>query len=237
VKQQYNEYKISTEPFVPDLISGAMWQLEIEGITEDDSYLSVFAKKEIITQSHINEILNKLVAESLINSFQVTEVKIENKNWNAEWEKTINIIKVNEKIIIKPTFREYIPQEDQIVLTIDPKMSFGTGEHQTTKLMLMMVQKYIQPGIKVLDAGTGTGILAIASVKFGASSALAFDNDEWCYENAIENCRLNSVEDKVEFRLAEINQIIENEFDLVLANINKNILVEISHQLKSKLKS
>jgi len=113
-------------------------------------------------------------------------------------------------------------------------MSFGTGEHQTTKLVLSLLEKYIKPGNKVLDVGSGTGILAIASVKLGAVSAIALDSDETCFDNCIENCSLNNVTDYVKTVTGENVSIEENNFDLILANIQKNVLLEIADKIKLK---
>jgi len=132
-------------------------------------------------------------------------------------------------------FKNYSAKDNEIVLTIDPKMSFGTGEHQTTKLILRLLEKYVQIKMKVLDVGSGTGILAIAAVKLGAEKVVAIDFDEICLENCKENCVLNNVEDSVEILTGEIDEVKKKDFDLVLANIQKNVLLEIAEKIKSKL--
>lgn len=111
-----------------------------------------------------------------------------------------------------------------------------TGQHQTTKLILLSLEKYIKKNETVLDVGSGTGILGIASVKLGAKKVIGIDNDEWCFENAKENIITNNVEDKVEIRFGEIKDIKENNFDLIIANILKNILLEIAEEIKKRLK-
>ena len=122
-----------------------------------------------------------------------------------------------------------------MVITIDSKMSFGTGEHQTTRLVIRLLEKYTPAGGRVLDAGTGTGVLAIAAILLGAGSAIGFDNDEWCLLNAKENTDANNLSDKIEIRLCEISGIPENNFDLILANIQKNILLPIANDIKNHL--
>lgn len=184
----------------------------------------------------VKSFLKHLVESTVINSFEYSLKTIEEINWNEEWEKNLKVIKVTERIVIKPSFREYSPAPDEIVITIDPKMSFGTGEHQTTKLMLSMCEKHIDKKTKVLDVGTGTGVLAIAAVMLGADYALGIDNDEWCYENALENIDQNHVYGKVEFRLAEVGTIAEHDFDCLLANIQKDVLLIIAKDLVSKVK-
>ena len=179
----------------------------------------------------------KLKNEKLIESFRIEKEILEDKNWNEQWENSREVIRVSDRIVIKPTFKEYSAKPNEIVLTIDPKMSFGTGEHQTTKLILKLLEKIVKPGMNVLDVGSGTGILAIATVKLGASNAVAVDFDEVCLENCKENCELNVASDTVEVVTGEIDDVKEKDFDLILANIQKNVLLEIADKIKSKLKS
>ena len=115
------------------------------------------------------------------------------KNWNSAWEETIRPIRVSERIVVAPTWHPFNGGPGDIVLTIDPKMSFGTGYHESTRLLLGLMERHLRIGARVLDAGTGTGILAIAALKLGAASAIAFDIDEWSFVNAVDNTRLNGV--------------------------------------------
>lgn len=236
--KQYQEFIVRTEPFVPEILTGVLWQLDINGLTEEDNFLKVyFSTASETKQQEIENVLKELEAEKLINSFSVEGNTFEDRNWNEEWEKSIEVIHATDRIVIKPTFREYSPKPGELVITIDPKMSFGTGHHQTTKLILSMLEQYVKPGMRVLDAGTGTGVLAIASVLLGAEYALGFDNDEWSVVNAEENAELNNVTGKTEFRQSEINLIEEQKFDLVLANIHKIILMDLAADLVKFLHS
>ena len=233
--KNYKVFTITSEPFLPDILSSLMWELEISGLTEEADSIKVFSGSgNAVNETKISDLLDKLVAEKLIKSFSINKEILEDKNWNELWEKGREIIRATKRIIIKPTFKNYSPRENEIVLTIDPKMSFGTGEHQTTKPVLSLLEKYIKPGNKVLDVGSGTGILAIASVKLGAVSAIALDSDETCFDNCIENCSLNNVTDYVKTVTGEIVSIEENNFDLILANIQKNVLLEIADKIKLK---
>ena len=146
------------------------------------------------------------------------------------------MIVVSDTLVIKPSFKEYSAKPNQIVITIDPKMSFGTGEHESTKLSLLFLEKYVKNGMKILDVGTGTAVLAIASVKLGASKVIAIDNDEWCYENSIENCEVNEVREKVDIRLCEIKDVAEKDFDLIVANIQRDILLEIKNEIRERIR-
>jgi len=229
-------YKIFTKPFDPELISGIIWDFDITGLLEDDDHISVFTSgNSTDTEAEFNVALNKLRTDKLIESFRIEKEIQEDQNWNKLWEKSREVIRVSDRIFIKPTFKNYSAKDNEIVLTIDPKMSFGTGEHQTTKLILRLLETSVKPGMKVLDVGSGTGILAIASVKLGAKKVVAVDFDKICLENCKENCVLNNVEDSVVVVTGEIYDVKEKDFDLILTNIQKNVLLEIAEKIKSNL--
>lgn len=231
----YKEFLITADPFNADLLSGILWELDITGLSEEVNCLKVFSSS--ISQIDIETVLSNLVKNKMLRSFNVEENFIEEKNWNEEWEKSREVIRISNRIIIKPTFKEYIAKPGEIVLTIDPKMSFGTGEHQTTKMVLRLLENSIKPGMQVLDVGSGTGILAIAAVKLGAVSVIANDIDDWCYKNSIENSELNDTAGKIDFRICTINEIKEDNFDIIIANIQKTILIEICNDIKARIKS
>ena len=231
----YKEFTITAIPFIPEVVEGILWQLNISGILEEENFIKVFcAEESTTTQEKISAQLQKLVMEAVIESFIVSEKVLENKNWNEEWEKSREVIVVSDTLVIKPSFKEYSSISDQIVITIDPKMSFGTGEHQSTKLSLLFLEKYVKKGMKILDVGTGTAILAIASAKLGAGKIIAIDYDEWCYENSMENCQVNSVQEQVDIRLCEIREVAEKDFDLVVANIQRDVLIRISKDIRNR---
>lgn len=236
MNKSYKEYIITAEPFNVEILSSILWELNIDGINEEVNCLKVFAQDELVTIQSIENELRHLQEYKLLREFSVQENFIVEKNWNEEWEKSREVVRVSDKIIIKPTFKEYEAKSNEIVLTLDPKMSFGTGDHQTTKICLMFIEKYLKPGMKVLDVGSGTAILGIATAKLGAANVIAFDIDDWCFENGIENTNLNDVSDKVEIRKCELKEIEESDFDLIIANIQKNILLELAEGFKSRIK-
>ena len=232
----YKEFQIRTNPFLPEIVTGVLWELNISGLMEEENFLKVFVNEDDISKSVIKKLLGKLMEEQLITDFSVEEKRLENRNWNEEWEKNLNVIRVTDKIVIKPSYKEYKPLKSEIVITIDPKMSFGTGEHQTTKLMLKLIEKHLKQGMKILDVGSGTAVLSIAAIKLGAELAIAIDDDELCLVYGNENCGINSIENKIDIRTGEIKDIEEKDFDLVFANIQKNVLIEIADQIKYRLK-
>jgi ribosomal protein L11 methyltransferase len=233
--KSYKEFIIRTEPFLPEIITGILWELNIAGLVEEDNLIRVSAVKTEVNKKMVRDQLIKLMNVNLISNFSVEENEIENKNWNEEWEKSLKIIKVTDKMVIKTSMQKYEKKDDEIVIVIDPKMSFGTGEHQTTRLMLQFIEQYINDGMNILDAGSGTAVLAIACIKSGAKYALAIDNDELCLDNGLENIKLNNVEDSLDIRIAEIKDINETNFDLILANIQKNVLTDIAGEIAKRI--
>ncbi len=214
-------------------------EMEFEGYQQFDDELIAFISQK---NFHIGdrERIERLLAVYPGKNFIQAEKPVEERNWNSEWEQTIQSQEIGS-FLVKPTWVNRKPEEGQILLEIDPKMAFGTGCHATTRLMLKMVPEYIKPQSKVLDAGTGTGILAIAAAKSGAEKIIAFDMDERSVQNASENILLNEEVDKVEIRQGSIETICKADslgrrslgagglpdFDVILANINKNTIFEM----------
>ena len=231
----YFKYEIFFKPFNPELVSGILWTLDINGIEENEQSLTVYSQKENL-ENQLESLMQNAVKSGLIEKYELVAGEIENKNWNEEWEKNLNVIEITENIVIKPTFRNYDDGEGKLVIEIDPKMSFGTGEHETTRLMIELIEKHLRKGDKVLDVGSGTGALAIIAVKLGAESAVAVDTDEWCFVNGKENAEINKVADKIKFVHGDVNSVAESEFDLVLANINTHILLNYVKEIAAKVK-
>lgn len=148
---------------------------------------------------------------------------IADENWNAKWEENFDPVFVENKLaIVAPFHKESYSQE--MIVKIQPQMSFGTGHHQTTWLASRKMFNLNIEGKRLLDMGTGTGVLAIVAEKLGASHVYAPDIDQWSYNNAIENVALNDCS-KIEVALGGDELLGENDFDIIIANINKNILI------------
>ncbi|MFK8046741.1 MAG: 50S ribosomal protein L11 methyltransferase [Crocinitomicaceae bacterium] len=154
----------------------------------------------------------------------VTEKIIEDQNWNASWEKNFEPVFVGDQLAILAPFHNQNTKH-QIKVLIQPQMSFGTGHHQTTWLMSEKLLSLKIKGKTILDMGTGTGVLAILAEKLGAKKVFAPDIDEWAFNNAVENCKLNKSQNVlVVHGGAEL--LKEQKFDILIANINKNILIQ-----------
>ncbi len=151
---------------------------------------------------------------------------IVNRDWNAEWKKSYTGFAISDKIYIKPTWESKPAADYSCLIEIDPEMAFGTGTHATTRLCLQLLEAMLQPGSRVLDIGTGTGILAIAAAKLGAGPIVAFDIDPIAAETARRNAAANGVRD-LEIFAGQLAALAPQSFDLVLANIHRSEIVKM----------
>ncbi|MGL4606320.1 MAG: 50S ribosomal protein L11 methyltransferase [Eubacteriaceae bacterium] len=164
----------------------------------------------------------------------VTE--IDEDDWANSWKKFYKPTKVGKGLVIKPTWEEYVPNEDEIVINIDPGMAFGTGTHETTQLCAMRLEEYIKPGDVVLDIGCGTGVLSLIAGKLKAKKVVAVDFDTLAVQIAKENAELNALGNLVEIREGNLLDVIDEVADVIVANILAEAIVELSGIIKPYLK-
>lgn len=208
-----------------ELFIAELMDLDFYGFEQRDDQLIAYVEKPRYNDSN-RELIEQLIAVYPGASFTET-TDMADQNWNEAWEQSIRPQRIGS-FLVRPTWSSEPPSGDEILLEIDPKMAFGTGYHATTRLMLRVLQHLELKGKRVLDAGTGTGILAIAAVKLGAISATGFDMDPWSEQNAVENALINRVENVVEIRLGGIEKINPEEmYDISLANINRNVILDL----------
>ncbi|MCB9033696.1 MAG: 50S ribosomal protein L11 methyltransferase [Chitinophagales bacterium] len=207
--------------------SGNFFDLDVEGIEVKEQHIEVyFQENELATLLDSIEDLSEA-----IESYTVEEV--ENKNWNQIWEEQFQPIQIENDIFIRASFHQANPICKYDIL-IEPKMSFGTGHHATTYQAMQHLLLLDNANKKVLDCGSGTGILAILSSLLGASEVVAIDNDEWCFINVQENIVLNNTLN-IQPVLGELSNLEMTSFDIILANIHKNYLLENQQLLTEKL--
>ena len=189
-------------------------------ITEGESDKSVLAKMEILTLDNFEV------------SFERTVIK--DQNWNAKWEEDYSPVMIDNRVSIRAPFHE--KPEVEFDIEIMPKMSFGTAHHATTAQMIQcLLEKDVQ-GMDVLDMGSGTAVLAILASMKGAKSVDAIDNDEWAYNNAVENIERNKC-DNIRAELGDASLLKNRKYDFVIANINRNILLADLESYANALKS
>jgi ribosomal protein L11 methyltransferase len=234
----YIEVEIATDQELVDQLVGILSQLGFEGFWEDGSLLKCYISDQRWSPALNEEVqttIHRMMRPSSTARPAIVVRTIEGKNWNEEWERTIKPIHVTDRIVIAPTWHTYIPQPDEIVLTIDPKMSFGTGYHETTRLVLRLMEKHLNAGAALLDIGTGTGVLAIAAIKLGAHSAVGHDIDEWSSTNAGENVCLNHVEREVTIHQCELHALPPSRYTAIAANIQLNVIIPLLPDMKARL--
>ena len=176
----------------------------------------------------VEEKINSLVDYDLdIGSanFKVAEVKEE--DWANSWKENFKPFYITDKIVIKPTWEEYDAKIDDIVIEIDPGQAFGTGHHATTSSCLEAIESNLTSETKMLDLGTGTGILSIAAAKLGAGKILGLDIDPVAVKTAQENAKLNGVKDQIELIKGNLVDSVDGKYDLVVANILPHIILEL----------
>jgi ribosomal protein L11 methyltransferase len=196
-----------------DTLVAQLAAIGFEAFEELPETLKAFIPAKEFDQTALDSVLNGL-------PYQATE--IEKQNWNQLWESNFEPVQVEDFVGIRASFHEPIKGvEQEIVIT--PKMSFGTGHHATTYLVMQAMRNILWTGKTVFDFGTGTGILAILAEKLGAEKILAIDNDDWCIENATENIEINGCT-KIVISKAESAEL-DSRFDIILANINKHIIL------------
>lgn len=216
---QYLKISISSNPDLHDLLIAELSRINYDSFQEFDAGIEAFIEVDCYEKSKLLEVLNKY---GLGNQFH-TE-KLENINWNKQWEKNFDPVYIEDRVQIRATFHE--KKADFIHdIIINPKMSFGTGHHETTHLIIAEQLSINHGKKKVLDVGTGTGVLAIMADKLGAKWIDATDIDDWCIENSHENFELNGLQN---FKILQgtIDKLtLDGSYDIIIANINKNVLL------------
>ncbi|MDR1091919.1 MAG: 50S ribosomal protein L11 methyltransferase [Prevotella sp.] len=230
----YIEVKFTCTPnneIVNSILSATIGEIGFESFVEDECGTTAYIQSDIFDEEKLQEVLNNLPVEAeIIYTFK----SIKEQNWNEEWEKNyFQPLIIDNKCIIQSTFHNVPPTYDYNIY-IDPKMAFGTGHHQTTELIIREILKGDFKGKSVLDMGTGTAILAILASMRGAGPITAIDIDQWAYDNAIENLNLNHIEN-VDVQIGGAELLGNRTFDIILANINRNILLNDIHIYSSVL--
>lgn len=163
---------------------------------------------------------------AVVDARTLTVAELQDQDWNARWAESLQPIKLGHRILIRQSWNAAAIPEGGFELIIDPKRAFGTGYHATTQLMAEWLEDKVRAGARVLDIGTGSGILAMAALRLGATSALAIDHDAEAIECAREYAVVNGFGEELELRVAELAELDREEFDLVLANLDRNSLVK-----------
>ena len=219
---------------VNDVLAAELGEIGFESFTSDEKGLQGFIPATLYNIAHVEEKLAAFPLEGTTIHYSARPVK--DKDWNEEWEKNyFQPIHIGNECQIRASFHPEKPGFRHNIL-IDPKMAFGTGNHETTYLMIQAMLASDLKGQEVLDMGCGTAVLAILAYQQGAKRIVAIDIDEWAYNNALENIHLNQAEE-IQVLLGGAERIAETgTYDTILANINRNILLHDIHHYAQALK-
>lgn len=222
---RYTEYTFSqpTTEEQRDMLVALLSDLGFDSFYDDDEGFKAYTSND-----EAKDAVLELLTMDCFDGVNLNKVELmPDKNWNEIWEASYQAVVVNQRCRVRAPFH---PADDsfEFDLVIEPKMSFGTANHETTSQMIQLMLDTPFKNMDVLDMGSGTAVLAILAVKLEAKSVLAVDNDEWAYNNAFTNIGLNGVSD-IEVVLGDASSLGERSFDIVLANINRNILLRDMH--------
>ncbi len=214
-------FKIESSYPLTDILIAELSEIGFESFEEGKDFLKAF----IPAKTYDNERLKSIrIIEKEKNGISFTEKLIKEQNWNEVWESNFQPVTIGNDVYVRAPFHKKA-EDVKYEIIIEPKMSFGTAHHDTTSLMIeQMLDEKIE-NKSVLDMGCGTGILSILAEILGASNVVAIDNDEWAYNNALENRRKNKCK-KIDVRLGDSSALKDEMFDVILANINRNVLLK-----------
>ena len=204
-----------------EILYALMAQIGFEGFVEGDDDIQAYIDEESYVAEELNQLIDELAAVNI--KVQYRFHRAEDQNWNEEWEKKFDPVIIDEGVLIRAPFHDS-SGDLECTLVIEPKMSFGTGHHHTTKLMIREMGNHLLEGKRILDMGCGTGVLGIYACKKGAARVLGVDNDQWAYENSLENVKRNAAT-AMDVRLGDVGVLYMEKFHMILANITRNTLV------------
>ena len=217
----YLEFKITCLEEFREILIAELAEIGFDSFMETEEGLDAYAPQNEFDREAFNEIVEKYSLPAQISMHESIMPKV---NWNEEWEKNYDPIAVEDLVFVRASFHEPV-EGFKYEIVINPKMSFGTGHHATTFQMLKHQGEIDHQGKRVLDVGSGTGILAIMAHLLKAKEVEAFDIDEWCVENGNENFDLNGLTTRMDIgTIREVNP--QGIYDIILANINKNVLLD-----------
>ena len=212
----------------------------LENDTEETKIMAYFSEEETNLPEKISVIKEKirnLTEFGLsIGSGTVELSNVNQEDWESAWKQYFKPVHVTDRIVVKPEWEEYSPQEGEIVIEIDPGMAFGTGTHETTSMCINQIEKNLKAGDRVIDIGSGSGILSMAAVLLGAEKATGVDLDPVAVRVALENVELNNLQDKIDILHGNLTDVIREKADIVVANIMADIILILLEDVREFIK-
>jgi ribosomal protein L11 methyltransferase len=222
----YQVFRINCPSSMSEIVIAELADIGFEGFIENEEGFEAYLVKDTFDA----ELFYGLCQKYGIDKDMVSEQNIPAQNWNAIWEADFEPIIINDDIVVKAPFHS-LSKTYKHEITIQPKNTFGTGHHETTQLVLGLMQSIDFKDRDVFDYGCGTGVLGFFAAQLGAKQIMAIDIDDWSADNVLENAKLNQI-DNLHFEQGTLDQIdLSKKYDVILANINKNILVSSFEKL------
>ncbi len=222
---EYFQLKIDVKPFngeISEILIAELADIGYEGFFEDEKTLHAYIPGKDFREDLLENILSQVHYKPFKIDF--SGELLPDKNWNQIWESGYEPVIIDNICMIRTDFHP--PQKVENTIIIEPKMSFGTGHHETTRLMIRQIYSSSLTGKNILDMGCGTGILGIFALQRGAASVTAIDIDEWACNNSLENFIRNVPDTNFQIIYGNASNIPDKQYDIILANINRNILLE-----------
>lgn len=234
---KYKEVIFNIQPYAEaysDILSAILAEIGFESFIPSENGLTAYIQKDQADIEKLGKTINEFPIQGVYINYEILDA--EYKDWNEVWEEEgFHPIIIDDRIVIHDVKHSDVPNLPYDIV-ISPKLAFGTGSHQTTRLILRELLRLDLKGKKVIDAGTGTGILSIMCIKKGAAEVFAYDIDEWSVENTKDNLLLNAIHNEVRVELGDSSVLDKTDnADLILANINRNILLNDIESFALKL--
>lgn len=223
----------------PSVVRGYIEAGSWDGHGFSDEYLSrdtVIVKAYFPESDQIGELDMEKLRDAAGIGCEIESAMVSEEDWADSWKTYYHVTRVGERIVVKPSWEEHSPAENEIVIELDPGMAFGTGTHFTTRACLELLEDTVKGGEVVLDVGTGSGILAIAAAKLGAGIVSAIDNDGLAVDIARENVRMNGVEGRIGLDTAHFGDYGGPAADILIANITGDVIIALLPQIADHLK-
>ncbi len=203
-----------------ELLIAILSENDFDSFWQNNKIVNAYIPKKLFNDDNVKEICSKLINVFKVNySFR----ELEDKDWNETWEKTFDYILIKDKCLIRAPFHNNMPKVEYEII-IEPKMSFGTGHHSTTALMVELILDLQLENKNVIDMGCGTGVLSILASLKKSKNVTAIDIDEWAHKNSIENCKINNCKN-IDVLIGGVEEIPNEKYDIFIANINRNVLL------------